>query len=105
MDSHSTLNELKFPRSDWGLRYGAFLALILCTISFVGVLANPGTIIASPAGFVSSIVLSCLIGAAFGFAIQRWIARRNEREAEEIRELRRREADRQLLELREAKQK
>jgi len=105
MDAHSTLNELKYPRTDWGLRSGAFAAIILCTFSFLVILANPNTLIASPFGWVVSFTLSSSIGAIFGYAIQRWAARRDENEAAETREIRMLEAERQLREFKEAKEK
>ena len=102
MDAHATLNDLKYPRTDWGLRSGAFLAIILSTISILVILANPNTSIASPMGFFIGITLSCSIGATFGYAIQRWVALQNEKEAAEIRELGRLETERQLNEYRKA---
>jgi len=105
MDAHSTLNDLKYPRTDWGLRSGAILALILCSISVVAILANPNSLIASPAGFFIGLTLSCLTGGAFGYAIQMKIAKREAKDIAEIRELRALEVERQLREFREAKEK
>ncbi|WP_375699873.1 component of SufBCD complex [Pseudophaeobacter sp. TrK17] len=105
MDAHATLNDLKYPRTDWGLRSGAFVATILCTFSILAILANPNTLIASPVGWVACITLSSSIGASYGYGIQRWAARRDENEAAEIREIRMIEAERQLREFKEAKEK
>ncbi|OBY27333.1 component of SufBCD complex [Leisingera sp. JC1] len=105
MDAHSTLNDLRYPRTDWGLRCGAFLAIILCTISVAVQLSSSSLWMYSTAGFVISIFVSCSIGAAFGFAIQRWVAKKAEREADEFRYLRKLETERQLGEFRKANNK
>ncbi|KIC25164.1 MULTISPECIES: hypothetical protein [unclassified Leisingera] len=105
MDAHSTLNDLRYPRTDWGLRSGAVVAVILCTISVAVQLSRTSPLMSSTAGFVISIIVSCSIGAAFGFAIQRWVAKKAEREADEFRDLRKLETERQLDEFRKANKK
>ncbi|MBO9449801.1 component of SufBCD complex [Tropicibacter sp. R16_0] len=102
MDAHATLNELRYPRADWGLRVGATLAFILCILSFVVLLSGENALAVGAFGVAALLIGSLATGAIVGFAIQKWIMAKADHEAEEMRELQRSEADRQMRAFKEA---
>ncbi|MEP6020275.1 MAG: hypothetical protein ABJ251_17520 [Paracoccaceae bacterium] len=106
MDGGGALNEALYPaRTDWGIRFGIFLGMVLIGISSIVVMASTHPFLGSFYGWIAMAVSSVAIGAVSGVYMERWGRKKQaEKHAEDRRSLQE-EKDRQLREFMEEKGK